>query len=90
MTSSPSRPAKKIKMIEEKKTTSSGQPKKPKLSKDLRNSSNLRRLSHRPTDQFDFFNTVEYPIEVKEVEDPSKDTEQGSAYGAEASSEDDS
>ena len=36
------------------------------------------------------FNTVDDLIEVEEVEDPSEDSEQGSAFGEEASSEDDS
>ena len=78
-------------MAEEKKTTSSSRPKKLKLSKDVRNSSNLRRSSRKLAHQFDFSNTVDHPIEIKEVEDSSEDREQGwSAYGVEASSEDDS
>ena len=32
----------KLKIAKEKKTTSNSQPKKPKLSEDVRNSSNLR------------------------------------------------
>ena len=90
LTSSPSRPTKKLKMAEEKKTTSSSQPKKLKFFEDVRNYSNLRRLSRRPAHRFDFSNTVDDPIKVEEVEDPSEDSEQGPAYRAEASSEDDS
>ena len=44
----------------------------------------------RPTHQFEFSNTVDDPIEIKEVEDPSEDSKQGSACGEETSSEDDS
>ena len=77
-------------MTEEKNVASSSQPKKPKLSKDVRNSSNLWWSSRRPAHQFDFSNTVDDPIEVEEVEDPSEDSEQGLAFGEEASSEDDS
>ena len=77
-------------MAKEKKTISSSRPKKPKLSKDVKNSSNLRRLSRRPAHQFDFSNTIDDPIEIEEVEDPSEDSEQGSAYEEEASSEDNS
>ena len=53
---------------------------------DVRNFSNLRQSSRKLAHQFDFSNIVDDPIEVKEVEDPSQDNEQGSAYGAEASS----
>ena len=42
LTSSPSRPTKKLKMAKEKKTISNSWPKKPKFSDDLKNSSNLR------------------------------------------------
>ena len=56
----------------------------------MRNSSNLRWLYRRPAHQFDFSNTVDDPIEIEQVEDPSEDSVQGSAYGVEASSEDDS
>ena len=90
MTSSPSRPTKKLKITKEKKTTSSSQPKKPNLSEYVMNSSNLQRLSCRPSHQFDFSNTIDDPIKVEEVEDPSKDNEQGLAYEVEDSSEDDS
>ena len=90
MTSSPSKPTKIFKMTKEKKTTSSGRPKKPKLSEDVRNFSNLRRSSRRPTHQFDFSNTVNDPIEIEEVEDHSEDSEQGSTCGDETSSEDNS
>ena len=89
LTSSPSRPTKKLKMAKKKKTTSSSRPKKPKLSEDVRNSSNLRWSSCRLAYQFDFSNTVDDPIEIEEVED-SKDSEQGSACGEETSSEDNS
>ena len=66
-------------MAKEKKTTSNSQPKKPNLFEDVRNSSNLQWSSLRPAHQFDFSNTID--DEIKEVEDPSKDSEQGSAYG---------
>ena len=72
---SPIRPTKKLKMTKENKITSSSRPKKPKLSKDVKNSSNLRESSCTPTYQFDFSNTVDDPIEIKEVEDPSEDSE---------------
>ena len=75
-------------MAKEKKTAPSSQPKKPKLFEDVRNSSNLRRLSRRATHQFYFSNTIDDPIEVEEVKD--QDSEQESTYGVEASSEDDS
>ena len=90
MTSSPSRPTKKLKMAKEKKTNSGSRPKKPKFSKDLKNSSNLWCSLRRPVHQFDFSSTVDDPIEIEEVEDPPKDSEQGSAYGEETSSEDNS
>ena len=77
-------------MVEEKNVASSSQPKKPKLFEDVRNSSNLWWSSRRPTHQFDFSNTADDPIEVEEVEDPSEDSEQGSAFGEETLSEDDS
>ena len=83
LTSSASRPTKKLKMAEEKKATSSSRSKKPNLSEDVRSFSNLRRSSCRLAYQFDFSNTVDDPIEVEEVKDSSKDCEQGSAYGAE-------
>ena len=38
--------------------------------------------------EFDFSNTVDDPIEIQEVEDPSKDGKQGSTCGEETSSED--
>ena len=53
----------------------------------MRNSSNLRRSLRRLGHQFDFSNTVDDPIEI---EDPSEDSEQGSACGEETSSEDNS
>ena len=56
----------------------------------MRNSSNLRRLSRRPAHQFDFSNTVDDPIEIEEVKYPFEDSEEGSACGEEASSEDNS
>ena len=77
-------------MAEEKKTTSNSWPKKPKLYVDVRISSNLQWLSCRLAHQFDFSNTIDDPIEIEEVEDPSKDSEQGLAYGVETSSKDDS
>ena len=69
MTSSPSKPTKKLKMVEEKKTTSNNWPKNPKLYEDVRNSSNLWRSSRKPSHQFDSSNIVDDPIEVEEVED---------------------
>ena len=63
--SSPSRPAKKLKMVKEKKTTSNCRPKKPKLSENVRNSSNLRWSSHKPTHLFDFSNTIDDPLRSK-------------------------
>ena len=90
MTSSPSRPTKKLKMAKEKKTTSSSQLKKTKILEDVRNSSNLWQSSHRPVHRFDFSNTVDNPIEIEEVEDPFEDSEEGSACGEETSSEDNS
>ena len=90
MTSSPSKPTKKLKMANEKKTTSNSQPKNPNLSEDVRNSSNLRWSSRKLAHQFDLSNTVDDPIEIEEVEDPSEDNEQGSTYGEEALSEDNS
>ena len=77
-------------MAEEKKTTPSSRPKKPKLFEDVRNSSNLRRLSRTAIHQFDFSKTIDDPIEVEEVKDPFEDSEQGSTYGVETLSEDDS
>ena len=77
-------------MTKEKKTTSSGQLKKPKLFEDVRNFSNLRWSLLIPTHQFDFSNTVNDPIEIEEVEDHSEDSEKGSACGDETSSEDNS
>ena len=40
--------------------------------------------------QFDLSNTVDDPIENEKVEDPSKGGNQGSTYGEETSSEDNS
>ena len=68
-------------MIEEKNVASSSRPKKSKFPEDVKSFSNLRRSSHRPTHQFDFSNTIDDPIEVEEKEDPSKDSEQGLAFG---------
>ena len=42
------------------------------------------------THQFNFSNTIDDPIEIEEVEDLYEDSEQGSAYGEEASSENNS
>ena len=69
-TSSHSRPTKKLKMVEEKKTISNSWPKKPKLFEDVRNSSNLRRSSHRPAYQFDFSNTIDDPSKLKKWKIP--------------------
>ena len=56
----------------------------------MKNSSNLRQLSRTPTYQFDFSNTIDDPIEIEAIEDPSEDSEQGSVCEEEASSEDNS
>ena len=77
-------------MAKEKKTISNSQPKKPKFSEDVKNFSNLRQSLRRPTNQFDFSNTVDDPIKIEEVEDPYEESEQGSACGEETSSEDSS
>ena len=77
-------------MAKEKKTTSSNRPKKPKLSEEVRNSSNLWRSLRRLAHHFDFSNTIDDPIEIEEVEDPFEDSEQGLACGEETSSEDNS
>ena len=90
MTSSPSKPTRKLKITEEKNVASSSRPKKPKPSEYVRDSSILRRLLRRLAYQFDFSDTVDDPIEVEEVEDPSGDSEQGSIYGEGALGEDDS
>ena len=82
-----SRPTKKA---EEKNVAFSSQLKKDKLSKYVRNSSNLWRSSRKLAHRIDFSNIVDDPIEVEEVEDPSEDSEQGSTFGEEASSKDDS
>ena len=76
-------------MAEENNVASSSRPKKPKSFEDVRNSSNVRWSSCRPTHQFVFSNTVDDPIKVEEMEDPSKDSEQRSAYGEEALNKDD-
>ena len=76
-------------MVKDKNIASSSRPKKSKLLEDVRNSSNLRRPSCRPTHQFDFSNTVDDPIEVEEEEDPSGSSEQGSTFREESLSEDD-
>ena len=90
LTSSPSKPTKKLKMAMEKKTIPNSRLKKPKLYEDVRNSSNLRKLLCKPAHQYYFSNTVDDPIEIEEVEDPSENSEQGSACGEEASSQDNS
>ena len=74
-------------MAKEKKTISNSRPKKPKFYKDVKNFSNLRRSSRIPSHQFDFSNTVDDPIEIEEVEDPSEESEKGLACGEETSSE---
>ena len=56
----------------------------------MKNFSNLRRSLRIPSHQFDFSNTVDDPIEIEEVEDPSKECEKGLACGEETSSEDSS
>ena len=90
LTSSPNRPTKKLKIDKEKNIASSSQPKKSKLLEHVRNSSNLRRSSRRPVHSFDFSNYVDDLIEVEEMDDPSETSDQGSTFGEEASSEDDS
>ena len=78
MISSPSRlPTKKLKIAEEKNVASSSQPKNPKLSENVSNSSNLQRSSHRLAHQFDFSNPFDDPIGVEEVEGPSQEVEKG-------------
>ena len=53
--------------------------------------SNLQRSSSRQIHQFEFSNTIDDPIEVEEMEDPSDSiNEQESTFGEEASSEEDS
>ena len=56
----------------------------------MRTPLNLRRSSCWLVHQFEFSNTVDDPIEVEEMEDPSKSSEQESAFGEKASSEKDS
>ena len=85
LTSSPSRHTKKLKMAEEENIASSSRLKKSKLLKDVKNSSNLWRSSCIPAHQFDFSNTINDPIKVEEVEDPSESSEQGSTFGEKAS-----
>ena len=65
-------------------------PRSRNIFENVRNSSNLRRSSRRPTHQFDFSNIVDDPIEIEKVGDPSEDSEKGSACGEKASSEDNS
>ena len=80
---SPSRPTKKLKMADEKNIASNSRLKKPELPEYVRYSSNLRQSSCRPA-HHDFSNTVDDPIEVEKVENPSKNSEQGSAFGEDA------
>ena len=47
-------------------------------------------MSSKPAHQFDFSNTYDDLIEIEEVKDPSEDSEQGSTYGEETLSEDNS
>ena len=56
----------------------------------MRNSSNLQRSSRRLVHLFDFSNIVDDPIKVEEMEDHSESSERNSAFGEEASSEEDS
>ena len=72
-------------MVEEKNIASSSRPKKSKLLENVRTPSNLRCSLRRPIHQFEFSNTVDDPIKVEEMEDPSKSSEQD-AFGEEASS----
>ena len=67
-------------MVEEKNVTSSSWPRKSNIP------SNMGLL---PTHKFDFPNTVDDPIEVEEVEDPSENSEQELAFAEEASNEED-
>ena len=55
----------------------------------MRTPSNLRRSSWRPVYQFEFSNTVDDPIEVEEMENPSESSEQASNFEEEVSSEED-
>ena len=80
----------KLKMVKEKKTTSSSRPKKSKLSEDVRTSSNLWSSSRRLAHHFDFSSIVDDPIEIEEVEDPYEDNEQGWTCGEETLSKDNS
>ena len=90
LTSSPSRPTKKIKMAEEKNIASNSRPIQSKFPKNVGTPSNLRRSLHRSAYQFDSSNTFNDPIEVEEVEDPSHSNLQESAFGEKALSEEDS
>ena len=65
LTSSPSRPTKKLKMAEQNNMSSNSRAKKPKLLEHVRTPSNLRRSSRWPVHQFDFSNTVDDPIKVE-------------------------
>ena len=76
MTSPLSRPTKKLKMAKEKNIASNNRPKKPKLLKNVRTPSNLRRSSCRAVHQFEFSNTVDDPIEFEEMGDPYESSEQ--------------
>ena len=82
------KPTKKLKMAEEKNVASSSRPKKSKLPENMGTPSNLRHPLRRINHKFYFSNTVNDPIEVEEVEDPSKSSEL--AFGEEASSEENS
>ena len=90
LTSSPSSPTKKLKMAEDKNIASNSRPKKPNLPKNVRTPSNVRCSSLRLANQFYFSNTIDNPIEVEEMEDPSESSKQESTFGKEALSEEDS
>ena len=77
-------------MAEGKNIASNSRPKNPMLPKNVRNYSNLQCSLCRPVPQFDLSNTVGDPIEVEKMEDPFESGEQESAFGEEASSEEDS
>ena len=90
LTSSPNRPTKKLKMAKQKNVASSSWPKKSKLPKDRKTPSHLQRYSCRLTHHFDFSNYVDDHIDFEEMEDPSKSSDDSSAFGEEALSEKDS
>ena len=59
-------------MAKEKIVASTSQPKKPKLFETVKVPSNLRRFFAPDVHLIDFFNTANNPIEVEDMENPSK------------------